>query len=125
MLIDESYNANPTSVRAALGVLGAEPGRRLAVLGDMLELGGQAEALHAGLVQDIVANADRAYLCGHAMKALHEALDGRSVWATDAGALGPILLADLAPGDVVMVKGSLGSRMGPVAAAVRALARST
>lgn len=122
LLIDESYNANPTSVRAALGVLARAEGRKVAVLGDMLELGERAEALHAGLTDDIRAANAVAYVCGPSMKALHDALGGRSIWATDAAALRPLLLADLAAGDTVMVKGSLGSRMAPIAEAIRGLA---
>ncbi len=124
LLIDESYNANPSSVAAALSVLGAEEPRRVAVLGDMLELGADGEGLHRGLADAVVECADRAFLCGPLMRSLHDALGDRSVWAADGAALTPLLLADLAPGDTVMVKGSLGSRMGPVADAIRALARA-
>ncbi len=124
LLIDESYNANPSSVAAALRVLGAERPRRVAVLGDMLELGAAGETLHRNLSGEIAGHADRAYLCGPLMRSLHDTLGDRSVWAADSAALTPLLLADLAPGDTVMVKGSLGSRMGPVADAIRALARA-
>ena len=123
LLIDESYNANPTSVRAALTVLGRESGRRIAALGDMLELGPHAAELHADLAEDVRRSADAVYLCGPDMRSLHETLGERSIWATDAPALAPLLLSDLAPGDVVMVKGSAGSRMGLVAEAVATLAQ--
>ena len=79
LLIDESYNANPVSMRAALALLGQAQigprGRRIAVLGDMLELGDQADALHRELSGPIVENAvDLVFCCGPAMHALWQAL---------------------------------------------------
>ncbi|MDF2618288.1 MAG: UDP-N-acetylmuramoylalanyl-D-glutamyl-2,6-diaminopimelate/D-alanyl-D-alanyl ligase [Xanthobacteraceae bacterium] len=122
-LIDESYNANPASMRAALAVLGAAPvegrGRRLAVLGDMLELGPRGEAMHAEIAP-AAASADLIFCAGPLMRALWEALpeNRRGAWAPDARALLPLVAERLRGGDVVMVKGSNGSRMGPL---VRAL----
>ncbi|MGE0846756.1 MAG: UDP-N-acetylmuramoylalanyl-D-glutamyl-2,6-diaminopimelate--D-alanyl-D-alanine ligase [Flavobacteriaceae bacterium] len=125
VLIDESYNANPTSMRAALALLGqSEPqkgGRRIAVLGDMLELGAAADALHAGLAEAVAAaNVDQLYLSGPHMRALAEVLPpGRlALHAAKSEALAEALLAELRAGDVVMVKGSLGSRMAPLVEAL-------
>ncbi len=125
-LIDESYNANPASMRAAIALLAqTEPvgaGRRIAVLGDMLELGPEATALHAALAGPLAAaGIDRVYLAGPLMAALWEALpEGRrGHYAESASALEPILSAEIAPGDVVMVKGSNGSRMGPLVEALK------
>ncbi|MEM1138496.1 MAG: UDP-N-acetylmuramoyl-tripeptide--D-alanyl-D-alanine ligase [Pseudomonadota bacterium] len=117
LLIDESYNANPESMVAALKVLSAAPvgpeGRRIAVLGDMLELGEEAESLHAGLVDAIEREgADEVWLCGPMMQALWSVLPDRlrGEWHPAAADLGPRLAPTLRPGDAVMVKGSNGSR---------------
>jgi UDP-N-acetylmuramoyl-tripeptide--D-alanyl-D-alanine ligase len=116
-LIDDSYNANPASMRAALQVLGSAPGRRLAALGDMLELGDHAPRLHAGLADPVAASGvDRVYTAGPAMRHLHDALPparrGRHV--EDAADLVPVLRAEMRPGDTLLVKGSLGMRMGRI-----------
>jgi UDP-N-acetylmuramoyl-tripeptide--D-alanyl-D-alanine ligase len=127
-LIDESYNANPASVRAALDVLGRLPGRRVLVLGDMLELGPAGPALHAGLAAAVAAaGVARLHSCGPLMGHLHEAVPStiRGAHAADSAALLPLVVAGLRPGDVVLVKGSLGSRMGPIAAALRDGAAAT
>ena len=122
-IIDESYNANPASMRAALDLLGAADGkRRIAVLGDMLELGPQARALHADLAGDIERNhVDLVYTAGPLMQALSEAIaaERRGAHAANAAALEPVVLGALGAGDVVMIKGSNGSRMGPLVAAMR------
>jgi len=120
-LIDESYNANPASMRAAIGVLGStrpEPGgRRIAVVGDMRELGSEGPALHAGLAPDLVAaGIDLVFTCGPLMRALDAALPAsmRGPHAAESAALAPVVAAALRAGDVVMVKGSLGTRMAPI-----------
>ncbi|MCB1524733.1 MAG: UDP-N-acetylmuramoylalanyl-D-glutamyl-2, 6-diaminopimelate--D-alanyl-D-alanine ligase, partial [Rhodoblastus sp.] len=122
-IIDESYNANPASMRAALDLLGAADGkRRIAVLGDMLELGPQARALHAAIAEDVERNQiDLVYTVGPLMQALSEAIpaERRGAHAANAAALEPIVLDALRAGDVVMIKGSNGSRMGPLVAAMR------
>ncbi|MBV9116199.1 MAG: UDP-N-acetylmuramoyl-tripeptide--D-alanyl-D-alanine ligase [Acetobacteraceae bacterium] len=113
VLIDESYNANTASVRAALAVLAMQPGaRRVAVLGDMLELGEHGAAEHAALAPDAAA-ADIVFTCGTLMRGLHDALQParRGAHACDSAALAGIVADALRPGDVVLVKGSLGSRM--------------
>ena len=125
LLIDESYNANPASMRAALSLLGHTPtgpqGRRIAVLGDMLELGPEGPALHRGLSQPIVdSEVDLVFCAGPLMKGLWEALpsDSRADYAPTAAELEPKVLAAVRAGDVLMIKGSLGSRMGPLARAL-------
>ncbi|HWC91985.1 MAG TPA: Mur ligase family protein, partial [Pseudolabrys sp.] len=125
LLIDESYNANPASMRAAIALLGHAPigahGRRIAVLGDMLELGEQGAALHRGLAEPIAAaRIDLVYCAGPLMRALWEALpsSARGGYAETAAALEPAVLAGLRAGDAVMVKGSLGSKMGPIVKAL-------
>ncbi|MBI4184756.1 MAG: UDP-N-acetylmuramoylalanyl-D-glutamyl-2,6-diaminopimelate--D-alanyl-D-alanine ligase [Proteobacteria bacterium] len=124
-LIDESYNASPAAVRAALAVLGsAQPGRngrRILVLGDMLELGEAGPALHAGLAEAVATNrVDMVFtagpLCAHLFAAL--APDRRGAHAETAEALAPLVVAALAPGDVVAVKGSAGLRMGTIVRAI-------
>lgn len=125
LLIDESYNANPASMRAALALLGQAEigprGRRIAVLGDMLELGQQGAKLHAKLAGAIEENAvDLVYCSGPLMRALWEALptSRRGGYAETAAALEPQVLAAVQPGDALMVKGSNGSRMGPIVKAL-------
>jgi UDP-N-acetylmuramoyl-tripeptide--D-alanyl-D-alanine ligase len=127
-LIDDSYNANPASVEAALAVLGKAPvgpqGRRIAVLGDMLELGPKGRALHRDLVEPVLANSvDLVFCCGPLMQALWQALPAgrRGGYAEDSAALEAQVLPAIRAGDVVMVKGSLGSRMAPI---VKALQRA-
>jgi UDP-N-acetylmuramoyl-tripeptide--D-alanyl-D-alanine ligase len=123
LLLDESYNANTTSMRAALAVLAAQKGmRRIAVMGDMLELGDEGVAMHAALAGDAAASADLVFTCGPQMAALHEALPAarRGAHAADSAALAPIVADALRPGDAVLVKGSLGSRMAVVVRAIKA-----
>jgi UDP-N-acetylmuramoyl-tripeptide--D-alanyl-D-alanine ligase len=123
ILIDDSYNANPASVRAALEVLGGAHGRRLAVLGDMLELGDHAPRLHAALAEPIAAcGVDRVYTAGPAMRHLHDALPSarRGQHVGDAVNLLPVLRNELRPGDTLLVKGSLGMRMGRIVEALLA-----
>ncbi len=130
LLIDESYNANPKSVEAALSVLAKAAlgpgGRRIAVLGDMLELGAEAADYHRGLARPLEAyGIDRVYCCGPLMAELAAVLpDGRlAAHAPDSAALAERLVAELAPGDAVLVKGSLGSRMARVIEALERLER--
>jgi UDP-N-acetylmuramoyl-tripeptide--D-alanyl-D-alanine ligase len=117
-LIDESYNANPASMAAALNVLGRAAvgphGRRIAVLGDMLELGPTSAALHRGLIDAVKANhVDLVYCCGPLMRNLWDALSTgkRGGYADSAADLEAQAVAAIRAGDAVMVKGSLGSKM--------------
>jgi UDP-N-acetylmuramoyl-tripeptide--D-alanyl-D-alanine ligase len=127
ILIDESYNANPASMAAALNVLGAATvgphGRRIAVLGDMLELGPTGAALHRGLVDAIQANRiDLVYCCGPLMHNLWDALSTgkRGGYADGADTLESQVIGAIRAGDAIMVKGSLGSKMKTI---VKALER--
>jgi UDP-N-acetylmuramoyl-tripeptide--D-alanyl-D-alanine ligase len=117
-LIDESYNANPASMAAALNVLGraavGPQGRRIAVLGDMLELGPTSAALHRGLNEAIKANhIDLVYCCGPLMRNLWDALSTgkRGGYADSAANLEAQAVAAIRAGDAIMIKGSLGSKM--------------
>ncbi|HKT54645.1 MAG TPA: Mur ligase family protein, partial [Caulobacteraceae bacterium] len=114
-LIDESYNANPLSIAAALRTLGARPakGRRIVALTDMLELGAEAGKLHAGLAPAIeAAKVDLVFCAGPLMKSLFDVLSPtrQGGYAEDAAGLAPRLVRAIEPGDVVMVKGSHASR---------------
>jgi len=114
VLIDESYNASAASVRAALSVLRLTKGRRhVAVLGDMLELGDHSRAEHESLADDICHAADILYTCGDWMKFLYDAVPSasRGVHAEHSAALAPIIAQAVQEGDVILVKGSFGSRM--------------
>jgi UDP-N-acetylmuramoyl-tripeptide--D-alanyl-D-alanine ligase len=126
LLIDESYNANPASMRAALATLASVPRqkfpRRIAVLGDMLELGADAPELHAGL-KDAVEDAgiDVIFACGPHMKGLYDALpkSKRGGYAQISSSLQPLLLSELRGGDAIMVKASNGTRLGAVVEALK------
>jgi UDP-N-acetylmuramoyl-tripeptide--D-alanyl-D-alanine ligase len=125
-LVDESYNANPLSVGAALATLGARParGRRIVALTDMLELGAQSPALHAALAEPIEdAGVDLVFCAGPMMKSLFEALPPtrRGGYAETAQALATGLVRAIEPGDVVMVKGSRDSRARDLVEALAAL----
>ncbi|MGH6620205.1 MAG: UDP-N-acetylmuramoyl-tripeptide--D-alanyl-D-alanine ligase, partial [Alphaproteobacteria bacterium] len=129
-LIDESYNASPASMRAAIDVLGAARrgsiGRTIAVLGDMLELGAGADAAHAALAADIARNSvDIVVTAGPRMamlaKALPKAIEAHH--GADSDAIRRVVLDLVRPGDVIMVKGSYGSRMIPIAEALSGLDR--
>jgi UDP-N-acetylmuramoyl-tripeptide--D-alanyl-D-alanine ligase len=133
-LIDESYNANPVSMGAAFDVLAASDpvdrvgrvrrGRRIAILGDMLELGPLETALHAGLADHpAMAAFDQVHCVGPRMKALYDALppERRGKWRKTSDKLAAELHRLLDAGDVVMVKGSLGARMSRVVDGIKRL----
>jgi UDP-N-acetylmuramoyl-tripeptide--D-alanyl-D-alanine ligase len=114
-LIDESYNANPASMQAAMALLDATPvsgeGRRIAVLGDMLELGSHSAKLHSALAGLIAGTrTDLILLAGPEMKSLAEALpeDVKVEYRPGAEDLKPVLIDTVRPGDVVMIKSSKG-----------------
>ena len=121
LVIDESYNANPASMRATLEVLAHEAGRKLAVLGEMRELGEHSDAFHAELSGPVeAAGVSYAILVGESMQPLANALEGHVdfVHVADAAAARDRLLDVLEPGDAVLVKGSNGVRLSSVVAAL-------
>ncbi len=125
-VVDESYNANPASMRASLATLGLTPRsaykRRVAVLGDMLELGSEGPLLHRELAEAVdAAGVDVVFACGELMGSLYEALPAsrQGAYAKTAEELAPRLIEAVGPGDVIMVKGSLGSRMAPLVEALK------
>lgn len=125
-LIDESYNASPVSMKAAIATLAAakpgKGGRRMAVLGDMLELGDDSATLHASIAEAVVAwNIDLVHTAGPLSASLREALpaDRRGAHAANSEELAPMVKSAVKAGDVVMVKGSAGSRMGRVVKALQ------
>jgi UDP-N-acetylmuramoyl-tripeptide--D-alanyl-D-alanine ligase len=125
-LVDESYNANPVSMQAALATLGAREvaGRRIVVLTDMLELGPKSARFHSDLATPIAAaDIDLVFCAGPLMKSLWDALSPtrQGGYAESAAELAPLVVSAMRAGDVVMVKGSNGSKAGAVAAALGAL----
>lgn len=123
-LIDESYNANPASMRAAFSVLGSatSKARKIVALGDMLELGPDEIAMHRELASDLAQHGiDHVYAAGARMKHLFDALPGhqRGAWAPDAAALTPYVLNALEAGDIIMIKGSNSSRMSQIVRAIK------
>ena len=126
LLIDESYNANPASMRAAFATLSTVSRekfpRRIAVLGDMLELGPDAAAMHLGLQEAVdEAGVDLIFACGPHMKGLYDAFEVRRQghYAAKARDLEDRIAAYLRHGDVVMVKGSNGLRLQPLVTAIQ------
>ena len=125
-LIDESYNANPASMRAAIALLGGTPvgpeGRRIAALGEMRELGPDGAKLHEALAAELIEQrVDLVFAAGPLAKPLYDALPAvlRGAWAPVSTEIEGVLADALRAGDAVMVKGSNGSRMGPVVAALK------
>lgn len=120
-LIDDAYNANPESMRAAIRVLGglspANGGRRIAVLGDMLELGKDAGKIHESLANVLVENKiDRVYAvgenCGLLFNALPESMQGAK--KQTSAELAAVIRPEIKAGDIILVKGSFGSKMAAV-----------
>ncbi|WP_293576848.1 UDP-N-acetylmuramoyl-tripeptide--D-alanyl-D-alanine ligase [Phaeobacter sp.] len=126
LLLDDSYNANPTSVAAALAVLAATPceGRRIAYLGDMKELGPQEQALHAALADlPAIADLDVVHCIGSLMGVLHAALpaDKRGSHYASSAEVTPDLATQISAGDVVLAKGSLSMALVKVVDGIREL----
>ncbi len=125
-LVDESYNANPLSMRAAIRSLGLRraEGRRIVALTDMLELGPEGPRFHAEIAQAVEeAGIDLVFCAGPLMASLFDALPPtrRGGYAAEAAALAPRVAAETRPGDLVMVKGSNGSRASVIAQALASL----
>lgn len=117
-LIIDCYNASPTSMSAALAVLGSMNGRKVAVLGDMLELGEQSKALHAGLADAVIKNSDLIFLYGREMHALVTELIKREIPAfynENKSELTKMLIENIKSGDVILFKGSRGMKMEEIA----------
>lgn len=120
IFIDDSYNASPAAMKAAFAKTAevwegaGGKGRKIAALGDMLELGSNSAALHAGLASDLrLRGFDQVFTAGKWMKHLAEALPAsmRAGHVSQAADLAKLLKKELRPGDVLLVKGSHGSRM--------------
>jgi UDP-N-acetylmuramoyl-tripeptide--D-alanyl-D-alanine ligase len=125
-LIDESYNANPVSMASAIASLGARStaGRRIVALTDMLELGAEGPRFHAALAEPLeAAKVDLVFCAGPLMKSLYDALPStrRGAYAEFAADIAPQVAQAAEPGDLVMVKGSNGSKAGLIAQALTAL----
>jgi UDP-N-acetylmuramoyl-tripeptide--D-alanyl-D-alanine ligase len=131
LLIDESYNANPASMNAAINTLGecenSDTGRKIAVLGDMAELGDQAYEMHMGLAVKLYdAEVDRIFLVGQHMKKLADLVNNQYPeiyvsYFNDKAALERALLSDLHNNDIIMVKGSNSSGMFDVVKKLKCL----
>ena len=124
-LVDDAYNANPESMRAAIEGFSRRPGRKIVALGEMRELGETSAALHAGLAGPIVAaNVSAAVLSGGEMKHLAAELHSRNKNIRIEHVMGPdeaseVVKSWLQPGDAVLIKGSNASGMARVGAALR------
>lgn len=128
-LIDDAFNSNPTSLAAGLATLARlTGGRRVAILGDMLELGADEIAMHRDMADDpAMQSVHLVHTAGHRMQALHDALPDsrRGIHAPTAAALSERLAELVAPGDIVLVKGSKGSKVSTVVDALRRTRQST
>ncbi len=127
-LVDDSYNASPVSVAGAISKVAElkraakQPVRTVVVLGDMLELGDTAEELHVGLVPAIINNQmDLVFAAGTFMQKMYDALpDGmKGAYRLTSRELAPVVVQQLRPHDLVLVKGSHGSRMDIVVDAIK------
>jgi UDP-N-acetylmuramoyl-tripeptide--D-alanyl-D-alanine ligase len=129
-LVDDAYNANPESMRAAIEGLARRPGRRIVALGEMRELGEGSAALHAGLASAILsAKVSAAVLSGEEMRHLVDELRARDASIRVEHVTGPAEAAErvkswLEPGDVVLIKGSNASGMARVGTALRQMSQS-
>ena len=120
-LIDESYNANPASMRAAIDVLSRASGRKLAVLGDMFELGADELKFHSELSEPLEkAAVARVFVTGECMRVLKGALPQtmRAAWCKDWDTAKGALLSELQDGDTVLIKGSNATGLGKLASAL-------
>lgn len=124
-ILDESYNANPTSMRAAIASAGQQAsGRVLAVLGDMLELGKDEVALHAGLAPDLeAAGISRVIFTGECMRGLRGAVkrEQRGAWVQGAQEAFQALRSEIESGDTVLIKGSNASGLGALVKKIKSL----
>jgi len=127
-VIDESYNANPASMRAALAVLGQSTGdRKIAVLGDMREIGDLSRVRHEELLESLLEyKIDLVFCCGPYMAYLYELLPNtmKGGYASTALELIPLVLEAVETGDIISVKASLGTRIKPIVEALLALQKN-
>ena len=123
LVLDDTYNANPDSMRAALRVLAAQPGARHAVLGDIGELGDGGPAMHAE-VGEYARNKgiEAAYFAGDFSASAAEAFGGQGLWFADKDPLIQVLVHELPENANVLVKGSRSARMERVVDALTAVA---
>ncbi|MDQ0766110.1 UDP-N-acetylmuramoyl-tripeptide--D-alanyl-D-alanine ligase [Streptomyces canus] len=118
-LLNDSYNANPDSTRAALDALAAiEGGRRIAVLGEMLELGDDSAAQHRAVGEYAASRAEVVVVVGESARSIADGAGERAVVLADNAAAVDWLRGHIAAGDVVLVKASRGARLDEVAAAL-------
>ena len=121
-VIDDSYNANPTSMAAGIAVLAGSEGHKIAVLGDMLELGHESKALHEAVLEHLVkAGVDQLYVCGPMMHHLHKIASASlsSYWAADAEQLSQKVVSQIKGGDTILIKGSNSMKMVRVLEAIQ------
>lgn len=129
-LIDDAYNANPESMRAALSGFATRPckGKRIVALGEMLEVGATSDTEHAALAAPVInSGASHVFMAGDAMLALKQALEERteSIWAANANDLEDDLKNTLNDGDLLLLKGSNASGMGRLADRLRQWSAAT
>jgi UDP-N-acetylmuramoyl-tripeptide--D-alanyl-D-alanine ligase len=119
-LLNDSFNANPDSTRAALDALAAieDGGRRIAILGEMRELGDDSEAEHRAVGEYAASRADVVVAVGEAARPIADGAGERAVALADNDAAVDWLRGHLAAGDVVLIKASRGARLDEVAAAL-------
>jgi UDP-N-acetylmuramoyl-tripeptide--D-alanyl-D-alanine ligase len=133
-LIDDSYNSNPTSLRAGFKLLDSlwdskkvssqDKGRKIAILGDMLELGPDEITIHRSIANwDEISGIKKFYLVGELMKSLFEALpsDGNKFWFSSSDELNKIIVEEISMADVILVKGSKNSNMGKVVSKLKSI----
>ena len=127
-LIDESYNANPASMKAAIETLGTTPpgpnGRRVAIIGDMRELGQRSADFHREVAEQLVANKiDLTFACGPEMAAMVEQLPAQKLgtYTSDSASLVSPVRESVRPGDVVVIKGSLATGMKTIVEALQGM----
>ncbi|MBO4643049.1 MAG: UDP-N-acetylmuramoylalanyl-D-glutamyl-2, 6-diaminopimelate--D-alanyl-D-alanine ligase, partial [Alphaproteobacteria bacterium] len=125
-LIDDAYNANPESMQAGIRVLGSmtpsNGGRRITVIGDMLELGDQARRLHENLAKDLIENKiDKVYTVGKNSGFLFDALPAgmQGIKKPVSDELAAVIKKEIHNGDIVLVKGSFGSKMAKIVEALK------
>lgn len=119
-VILDCYNASPTSMETSLSVLGGMKcsGRKIAVLGDMLELGEMSHRLHEGVADPVCKYADECFLYGHEMKYCKDELEKRGFkvfHSEDKEALTHTLITHVKDGDILLFKGSRGMKMEEIA----------